>query len=88
MCLDECSDLHRKERKLVQRADMCAAVTPKLKSCVTCCFSPLQVNIKHAQKFLYVAEIDGSLLMKIGKAKYEPDSQQWKVLESGKNWGI
>ncbi|KAL0052418.1 hypothetical protein WJX82_001760 [Trebouxia sp. C0006] len=47
-----------------------------------------KVNIKHAQKFLYVAEIDGSLLMKIGKAKYEPDSQQWKVLESGKNWGI
>ncbi len=66
---------------------MCAAVTPKLKSCVSC-FSPFQVYIKHAQKFLYVAEIDGSLLMKIGKAKYEPDSQQWKVLESGKNWGI
>jgi len=48
----------------------------------------LQVYIKHAQKFLYVAEIDGSLLMKIGKAKYEPDSQEWKALESGKNWGI
>ena len=48
----------------------------------------LQVYIMHAQKFLYVAEIDKSLLMKIGKAKYEPDSTKWKPLESGKNWGI
>ena len=48
----------------------------------------LQGYIMHAQKFLYVAEVDGSLLMKIGKAKYEPDSKQWKPLESGKNWGI
>ena len=48
----------------------------------------LQVYIMHAQKFLYVAEIDGSLLMKIGKARYEPDSNKWKLLESGKNWGV
>ncbi|KAL3157728.1 alpha-amylase [Trebouxia sp. C0010 RCD-2024] len=47
-----------------------------------------KVYIMHAQKFLYVAEIDGSLLMKIGKAKYEPDSTKWKPLESGKDWGI
>ena len=48
----------------------------------------LQVYIKHAQKFLYVAEIDGKVLMKIGKAKYEPDSSTWKPLKSGKNWAI
>ena len=42
----------------------------------------------HAQKFLYVAQIDRSLLMKIGKAKYEPDQAKWKPLESGKYWGI
>ena len=48
----------------------------------------LQVYIMHAQKFLYVAEIDKKLLMKIGKAKYEPDANTWKPLQSGKNWGI
>lgn len=48
----------------------------------------LQVYIMHAQKFLYVAEIDGSLLMKIGKARYEPDNNKWTLLESGKNWAI
>ncbi len=73
---------------MLQQAGMCATVTPKLNSQVICYFSLLQVYIKHAQKFLYVAEIDGSLLMKIGEAKYEPDSQQWKALESGKNWEI
>ena len=48
----------------------------------------MQVYIKHAQKFLYVAEIDETLLLKIGKAKYEPNSSEWKLQESGKNWGI
>lgn len=48
----------------------------------------LQVYILHAQKFLYVAEINGSLLMKIGKAKFEPDSNKWKPLQSGMHWGI
>lgn len=42
----------------------------------------------HAQKFLYVAEIDKKLLLKIGKAKYEPDAQIWKPLHSGNSWGI
>lgn len=42
----------------------------------------------HAQKFLYVAEVDGVLLLKIGKAKYEPDSSKWKLQESGRHWGV
>ena len=50
--------------------------------------SLLQVYIMHAQMYLYVAEIDGKLLMKIGKAKYEPDSTTWKPLQTGRDWGV
>lgn len=65
------------------KLQMCSFLCVYVK--LICC---VQVYIMHAQKFLYVAEIDGSLLMKIGKAKYEPDSNRWKPLESGKDWGI
>lgn len=42
----------------------------------------------HAQKYLYVAEIDGKLLMKIGKARYEPDPTTWKPLQTGRDWSV
>ena len=48
----------------------------------------LQVWIKHAEQSIYVAEIDGCMLMKMGPAKYQPEEANWRSVASGHHWEI
>ncbi len=48
----------------------------------------LQVWIKHAERSIYVAEIDGCMLMKMGPAKYQPEEAHWRSVASGHHWEI
>jgi Alpha-amylase C-terminal beta-sheet domain len=41
----------------------------------------------HAERNLYVAEVDDALLLKLGAAKYEP-GEEWKPIKSGHHWSI
>ena len=50
------------------------------------CFA-VQVKILRAESDIYLAEVDESLLMKIGPKSYEPDAS-WTPAESGHSWGI
>lgn len=43
---------------------------------------------RRAGKELYVAETDGKILVKIGSAKWIPDGDDWKEVDSGKAWTV
>ena len=51
-----------------------------------CCFRCLQVSILRAEKGMYVAEIDGQLLMKIGPRSFAPNSEEYQEAEKGEHW--
>eukprot|EP00208_Stichococcus_sp_RCC1054_P000847 CAMPEP_0206136186 /NCGR_PEP_ID=MMETSP1473-20131121/1419_1 /ASSEMBLY_ACC=CAM_ASM_001109 /TAXON_ID=1461547 /ORGANISM="Stichococcus sp, Strain RCC1054" /LENGTH=585 /DNA_ID=CAMNT_0053528527 /DNA_START=221 /DNA_END=1978 /DNA_ORIENTATION=+ len=50
------------------------------------CRSNLEIH--EAGKELYVAETDGKILVKIGSAKWIPDGDDWKEVDSGKAWTV
>ena len=41
-----------------------------------------------AAKELYVAEIDGKVLVKIGAKSYEPEDAAWRPADKGKAWAL
>lgn len=46
------------------------------------------VRCRRAAKELYVAEIDGKLLMKMGGKDFEPEGDAWKLADKGDAWAI
>eukprot|EP00891_Asterochloris_glomerata_P008154 jgi/Astpho2/8154/e_gw1.00120.89.1_t len=47
-----------------------------------------EVRCWHAERSIYVAEIDGCMLMKMGPAKYQPEEAHWRSVASGHHWEI
>ena len=43
---------------------------------------------RRAAKELYVAEIDGKVLVKIGAKSYEPEDAAWRPADKGKAWAL
>lgn len=48
----------------------------------------LQVTIVRAESDMYVAEIDESVVMKIGAGSYAPDDSKWAQAEAGHCWTV
>lgn len=51
-------------------------------------FCALQVVIVRAESDVYVAEIDDSVVMKIGAGSYAPDDSKWAQAEAGHCWTV
>jgi hypothetical protein len=49
--------------------------------------SAVQVKILRAESDIYLAEVDDSLLMKIGPKSHAPDAS-WTPAESGRSWEV
>ena len=47
-----------------------------------------QVSIVRAENDVYAAEVDGSLLLKLGIGSIPVDEATWSLAESGHNWGV
>jgi len=47
-----------------------------------------QVEIWHCQTDLYVARIEGTLVLKLGPRDFSPDTEKYKIVDRGHRWAI
>ena len=52
------------------------------------CMGCAQVSIVKAENDVYAAEVDGSVLLKLGSGSFSADEASWSLAESGHNWGV
>jgi hypothetical protein len=54
----------------------------------SCVWHGAQVTIVRAESDVYAAEIDESVVMKIGAGVYAPDDSKWVQAEAGHCWTV